>query len=96
MGFLRGSWHLPTRRYEAGEAVVTEGEPGDEAFLIRSGRCRVHSRSAGDIRELGPGEVFGELAVLSADGRRTSSVSALTALARSTWSAAPCCARSSG
>lgn len=78
--FLRGSWHLPTRRYGAGEVVVAEGDLGDEAFVIRSGRCRVHSRAAGDIRELGPGDVFGEIALLSEAGRRTSTVEALTDL----------------
>jgi eukaryotic-like serine/threonine-protein kinase len=78
LAFLRGSWYLPRRSYEAGALVVSEGDPGDEAFVIRSGRCRVYSRAAGDIRELGPGDVFGEIAVLSQAGRRTSTVEAVT------------------
>lgn len=80
VAFLRGAWRLPTRTYAAGTAIVTEGERGDEAFVLRSGRVRVTSRAAGVLRELGPGEVFGELAILSRHGVRTSTVEALTDL----------------
>lgn len=76
--FLHGAWHLPTRSYVAGAEIVREGDAGDEAFVIHRGRCRVHNVVAGPIRELGPGEVFGELAILIPGGRRTSTVEALT------------------
>lgn len=74
--FLHGAWHLPSRVFPPGAEIVREGEIGDEAFVIRSGRCRVHSAASGTLRELGPGEVFGELAILIPGGRRTSSVEA--------------------
>ena len=74
--FVRGAWALPTRHVAAGEAVVVEGEPGAEAFLIRSGRCHVSTERVGFIRELGPGDVFGELAIL-ADRPRTATITAI-------------------
>lgn len=74
--FLRGAWHLPSRRYAAGEAIVTEGDAGSEAFVIQAGRCEVATASLGYIRELGPGDVFGELAIL-AGSPRTSTVRAI-------------------
>jgi serine/threonine protein kinase len=78
--FLQGSWNLPSVRIAAGTTIVTEGEPGEDAYVIKSGRVQVRSTSQGDIRVLGPGDVFGELAILSRGGRRTSSVDALTDL----------------
>lgn len=56
------------RRFEAGATVVREGELGDELFLILEGRVRVmRDGPDGDrrtIRDYGPGDHFGELAVL--------------------------------
>ncbi len=74
-GFLHGSWHLPSRLVRAGELVVSEGDPGDEAFVIKQGTVAVRSEAQGHIRDLGPGDVFGELAILGA-GLRTTSVRA--------------------
>lgn len=55
-------------KYEAGEAVVRQGEPGDYFYVIQSGRVRVE-RSAADktavLAELGPGENFGQDALVS-------------------------------
>ncbi len=79
-GFLQGSWNLPTRRVDSGTVVVREGDPGDEAYVIKSGRCRVHNESQGEIRTLSAGDVFGELAILQRGGVRTSTVEALTDL----------------
>ncbi|MEQ1503514.1 MAG: serine/threonine-protein kinase [Myxococcota bacterium] len=77
LGFLHGAWHLPSRHCPAGTVIVAEGAPGDEAYVIRSGTCQVHNRASGPIRQLGAGEVFGELAVLSS-GIRSSTVEAIT------------------
>ncbi|MCB9685508.1 MAG: protein kinase [Alphaproteobacteria bacterium] len=78
--FLSGSWNLPTRHVPEGTVVVREGDPGHEAYVIKSGRCRVYNETQGDIRVLGPGDVFGELAILQQGGVRTSSVAAVTEL----------------
>lgn len=53
------------------EQLFLNGEPGDEMFVVIEGEIEIH---IGDyvIAVLGPGEVFGEMAVLGS-GRRTAS-----------------------
>jgi len=58
-----------------GEAVVTQGQPGELVYVIAAGRALV-SRDGCVIRELGPGDVFGELALIL-DVPRTATVTAL-------------------
>ncbi|MDV3221574.1 MFS transporter, partial [Intrasporangium sp.] len=61
-----------------GTEVVRQGAPGDTFHVIRSGTAAV--RIDDDlVRELGPGDWFGELALLH-DTPRTATVSALTDL----------------
>lgn len=59
--------------YEPGEIVVTEGEPGDSLFVVTSGEVRAFIRDrAGrnlEVRRLGEGDFFGEVAVLSGTPR---------------------------
>ncbi len=72
VAFQRGEERAPRRTYETGSVVIREGEPGDEAFVIVSGRCVVTATSEGRrvvLRELGPGDVFGETAVFSDEPR---------------------------
>lgn len=55
------------RLYRQGHHVVRQGEAGEEAFLVMRGSVRVHSGDKGSPRAqylLGPGEIFGELALL--------------------------------
>jgi CRP-like cAMP-binding protein len=79
--FRRVSPGLRRRRVEAGGIVVSEGDPGDSVFLIAEGGVRIvvvggHGRPF-DIRQLGRGDFFGEVAALS--GRpRTATVIAMT------------------
>jgi CRP/FNR family transcriptional regulator, cyclic AMP receptor protein len=47
----------------AGKTLVTEGEPGHEFFVILSGVARV-TRQGREVATLGPGDAFGELALL--------------------------------
>lgn len=54
--------------YGAGEEVVREGEAGDQLFVALSGRLRV-TRGQTDIGELGPGEPFGEMALIRTTSR---------------------------
>lgn len=49
--------------YKPGDAVVREGEKGDELFIMLSGKVRV-SRGEAVLTEFGPGEHFGEMALL--------------------------------
>jgi CRP/FNR family transcriptional regulator, cyclic AMP receptor protein len=73
---------LMTRRhYGRGESVFSEGDPADCLHFIASGHVIVRRTTpAGDraaFTVMGPGEAFGELALLSPQARRTSSVAAL-------------------
>jgi CRP/FNR family transcriptional regulator, cyclic AMP receptor protein len=55
------------REYAAGDVLVRQGDPGAGLFVIESGRVRVMRHEEGSARELsvmGPGEVFGEMALL--------------------------------
>ena len=77
-----GGW-FTRQRVVPGELIIREGERGDRAYIVESGRCEVFR--AGErgaetrLRELGPGEVIGELALFTA-GARTASVRAVTAM----------------
>jgi putative ABC transport system ATP-binding protein len=51
-----------------GEPVVREGDVGHELFLVSEGEVRVE-RAGHEIARLGPGEFFGELALMSGDPR---------------------------
>lgn len=61
---------------DAGTTLVHEGDFGFALFAIVSGSAEV-SQNGQVLRTLGPGDVFGEIAVL-ASGRRTATVTART------------------
>ena len=66
------------RSFDANDVVIAEGARGDEVFIIVSGQAVV-ARCGGEIATLGPGDWFGELAVLL-DLPRNATVRALTPL----------------
>ena len=73
--FLRGGLHLPRRAFAAGETIIQEGDVGDAAYMIVSGRCRAVRSADGEPENLGmmgPGEVFGEMALLLDEPRAAS------------------------
>jgi CRP/FNR family transcriptional regulator, cyclic AMP receptor protein len=57
---------------DEGERLATEGDFGHALYAIESGTAEVSSNGE-TVAALGPGDVFGEMAVL-ASGRRTASV----------------------
>jgi CRP-like cAMP-binding protein len=59
----------------AGKTLMTQGETGDEMFVIVSGRVSIE-RDGTKINERGPGSVIGELALLS-KGPRTATIRTL-------------------
>ncbi len=56
------------KTYAAGEVLFRDGEPGAEMYVIQSGAVRI-SKHAREIEKtlavLGPGEFFGEMAILN-------------------------------
>src|SRR5204862_4804834 len=64
------------RAYLAGEAIFREGDSGDTCYVVRSGRVRVTRRHSDGrvltLAELGPGQMFGELAMFDGETRSAS------------------------
>ena len=69
------------RRFARREIVFHQGDPGDCMHLVASGRFAVRVTTprgdAADLRVIGVGEVFGELALLDPTARRSATVVAL-------------------
>ena len=55
---------LQTRRFEPGDVVIQAGESGGGYYLIRDGQADVHLPDGRYVRTLGPGDGFGELALI--------------------------------
>jgi CRP-like cAMP-binding protein len=62
----------------AGQALIERGRPGSGLFVLEEGQAIVEAPEG--TRELGPGDVFGERALLGEDGERTARVRAQTAV----------------
>lgn len=60
---------------EAGRALAAEGELAYELFVIEEGTAAV-SKNGDPAGMLGPGDFFGEIALLDKDRRRTATVRA--------------------
>ena len=60
----------------AGKVLAREGDFGEEFFIIDSGTAQV-TRGGERIADLGPGDFFGEMALLEGD-RRNATVTAAT------------------
>ncbi len=73
--FLHGGLHLPRQHFSKGDCIVQEGTVGEEAYIITRGTCEVYKTVGGQrkvVRQLGIGDVFGELGVISASPRSAS------------------------
>jgi CRP/FNR family transcriptional regulator, cyclic AMP receptor protein len=61
------------RSYPAGSIILREGDPGDTCYILRSGEARVVRQHADGraitLTNLGPGEIFGELAMFDGEVR---------------------------
>ena len=62
--------------FGAGQMLIERGKPGAGLYLVVEGHILVEAPEG--TRELGPGSVVGERALLSEDGTRTARVRALT------------------
>lgn len=78
---LPGVMACATRRqYAKGELIFSEGDIADYIYFIESGQVQIFIRkftAEEEIKTLGPGDYFGEMAVFYKD-RRTASTRALT------------------
>ena len=56
--------------YEAGTTIFEIGDPGDSMYVIEDGLVEiVHSEAEGALGSLGPGEIFGEMALVTGAAR---------------------------
>ncbi|HKA04804.1 MAG TPA: cyclic nucleotide-binding domain-containing protein [Acidimicrobiales bacterium] len=74
--FDRVAMVMHPRAVAGGTAICTQGEPGDEMFVIVDGEAVVE-RVGQPVAKLTTGDYFGELALLD-HGPRTATVRALT------------------
>ena len=79
--FVRDGAEFPLIDFRAGEVIIEEGSKGHAAYVIETGRCEVRRTVDGvskQVRVMGPGEGFGETAILT-ETERSATVVALEA-----------------
>ena len=59
-----------------GQVMIEPGQQGAGLYVVLEGTVEVETPEA--TRQLGPGEIIGELALFSADGKRTARVRAVS------------------
>ncbi|MDA2815123.1 Crp/Fnr family transcriptional regulator [Nocardiopsis sp. RSe5-2] len=75
------------RGFGAGDRLYTEGEPGDCVYLLVSGKVKMTHRGPGGSEiphaMAGPGELIGELTVLTGGGRKATATAVCATVAAS-------------
>src|ERR1700682_3205605 len=59
--------------FRKGSVIVRRGDPAEDFYIVRDGRLAALGESRQTLREMGPGEFFGEIALLR-ETRRTATV----------------------
>ena len=67
---------VPTRNFATGDTIFSEGEKGDEFFVVVRGKIEIRSGDR-SLETLGPKGIFGEMALID-DSPRSATVVALT------------------
>lgn len=75
------SSHFQRAVFRTGERIFSEFDEADECYVIDAGNVRITTTNAKDGRELafailGPGEIFGEMALIDAKTRSASATAA--------------------
>jgi CRP-like cAMP-binding protein len=65
---------LEEETYAEGDYIVREGQPGDHFYIIESGRVNAIKQGEGVVASMGPGDFFGERALLNEEVRAASCV----------------------
>ena len=71
---------ITSETFRTGDRIFSEGEPGHHIYVIRQGTVRISRLEEGIaqvLADLGPGNVIGEMAVVS-ESQRSASATALT------------------
>ena len=74
---------LTEKPFQSGDTVVVEGDVDDRLYLIVEGHAEASTTGPSGtvpLATLGPGELFGEIALLEPDGRRQATVTAVEPL----------------
>ena len=69
--------HNQVATYQCGDRIFAEGSEGDEFFIVITGLVGLSKEVDGTQKELhriGPGEIFGEIAVISSTPRSASAL----------------------
>ena len=69
---------LQSATYESGDVIIQDGQPGERFYMITDGRVRV-CKDGKELRQMGTGESFGEIALLR-QVPRTATVIAMSRL----------------
>ncbi len=66
--------------YTAGTEIFREGDPGDGVYIVQNGLVEISALVSGETRrvfsQLGPGEIFGEMAVIEQQPRSATAMAA--------------------
>lgn len=73
--------NFPLREFEETSLIFKEGSSGDTAYILKEGRVRISTRANGAkvvLAELSPVTIFGEMALLSREQKRTATAEAMS------------------
>lgn len=76
---------LPRVGFGRNEIIFRQGQPGDAAYVVERGKVRIERKMEGKwvvLAELGPGAVFGEMALADDSPRMATAISVDTTSCR--------------